>query len=107
MAFPAAARVGGLALVVRTAYLLLMLLADLLLEDYDTSAEYSSRICSLDRANSFSRGASAWQQLIVWDSVFFMDLSCHGYRYEQQYAFFPLLPGWCRDLPVWLRSVVR
>lgn len=33
-----------------------------------------------------------------WDSVYFLRIALHGYQYEQQHAFFPLLPCVLRGL---------
>lgn len=97
------------ALSVRVLALVLMLLADWLLEDYDTSAEFFPDICTDSAATSRSAGhhssfggyastvrkllTAPFQRLVLWDTVFFMDISCNGYSFEQQYAFFPMLPG--------------
>lgn len=77
------------------------------LQDYDTSAPLGARACvahavnatppiappgqTLDHSN-LTQQSWTWR-LVVWDSVFYTDIACNGYRYEQQYAFFPLLPG--------------
>lgn len=34
--------------------------------------------------------------LLHWDSVYFQHVASHGYVYEQEFAFGPLLPGLCR-----------
>ena len=90
------------ALAVRVLSLCLLLVADLLFDDYDTSAAFFPHICQSNSAavhrgtlgqSSTPQQANPFQRLVLWDSVFFMDISCNGYSYEQQYAFFPLLPG--------------
>lgn len=89
------------ALAVRLLSLLAMLIADQLFEDYDTSAAFFPHIChspaasnTLSPSNSGTRAPpDPFQRLVLWDSVFFMDISCNGYSYEQQYAFFPFVPG--------------
>ncbi|KAF5834375.1 hypothetical protein DUNSADRAFT_8998 [Dunaliella salina] len=97
------------ALVVRLLVLGFMLLADWALLDYDTSAEFFPHICTLPNTDSSSSSSSnnylrklftsPFQRLVLWDSVFFIDISCNGYSFEQQYAFFPLLPALLRLVP--------
>lgn len=88
-ALSATARAVLTALAVRGLSLGLVLLAAGCLQDYDTSAELSP--CGA--GHRVPRAAAPFHRLVVWDSVFFADISCNGYSYEQQYAFFPLLPG--------------
>ncbi|KAL3497988.1 hypothetical protein ACH5RR_040720 [Cinchona calisaya] len=64
---------------------------------YDTSASISPTCLSPSNANSdspvlFPRVASALENSIVWDGVYFVRIAQCGYEYEQSYAFFPLLP---------------
>lgn len=110
-------RVLLLACAAQTCKLALLLLAGALLPDYDTSASLRPFSCFPESAQQVSQQGSRspstqhaadstgraghalphWSQpawsLVVWDSVFYADIACGGYRFEQQYAFFPLLPG--------------
>ncbi|KAM7469543.1 hypothetical protein LguiA_007726 [Lonicera macranthoides] len=75
-----------------------------LLSPYDTSASLNPNNCisssSSNNGNSrhginirFPRIASAIEESIVWDGVYFVRIAeCGGYEYEQSYAFLPLLP---------------
>ena len=104
------------ALAIRLLALVVLLLSDWALEDYDTSVEFTSRVCApgaagqptpsshtLSEATGNNSGTAIpsrtrqllapFQRLVVWDTVFFLDISWHGYSHEQQYAFFPLFPG--------------
>ncbi|KAM7473915.1 hypothetical protein LguiB_021158 [Lonicera macranthoides] len=75
-----------------------------LLSPYDTSASLNPNNCiSSSSSNNgssshginirFPRIASAIEENIVWDGVYFVRIAeCGGYEYEQSYAFLPLLP---------------
>ncbi len=82
------ARVFGLALAAQAAKVALLVAAGRGLPDYDTSAS-SSGWATCPGSDPTAPG---WG-LVVWDSVHFARIACRGYEYEQQYAFFPLLPG--------------
>jgi hypothetical protein len=86
------ARVLAAAAIAKLAALCLLLGFGVLLPDYDTSASLSYRICSASSSNG-PRDSFWWRAAIVWDSVFMTDIACNGYSFDQQYAFFPLLPG--------------
>ncbi|PNG99137.1 hypothetical protein TSOC_015092, partial [Tetrabaena socialis] len=97
-------RLALLALAVRAALLLAATALDALIPDYDTSKHitpYDIPPSSYGTAPAAPYGAhgAALQQAqaplagwLVWDSVFFADISARGYVYEQYYAFFPVLP---------------
>jgi phosphatidylinositol glycan class V len=85
-------RVLAAAALVKLLALCLLLGFGLLLSDYDTSASLSYRICRA-RSSTPLRNSFWWRATIVWDSVFMTDIACNGYSFDQQYAFFPLLPG--------------
>lgn len=85
----------------RILVLLLVALFKSMLPDFDRSA--SLRVpCSHDQPPrlvttlvsepSWPRAASALESLAVWDAVHFLQISECGHEYENQHAFFPLLP---------------
>lgn len=98
-------RAGLLAAGVRAAYLALASVLGLILSDYDSSASLSMHTCMPAPGNDQHQYGTSMRPVraehgiwdwVVWDSVFFLDIACAGYQYEQQYAFFPLFPGeWC------------
>ncbi|PSR90250.1 GPI mannosyltransferase [Actinidia chinensis var. chinensis] len=67
-----------------------------LLNPYDTSAAINPSCLSSSSSNSpsvlFPRIASAIEDTVVWDGVYFVRIAQCGYEYEQSYAFFPLFP---------------
>lgn len=70
-----------------------------LFSPYDTSASINPSCLSLSSKSQpaeptilFPRIASAIEESIVWDSVYFVRIAQCGYEYEQTYAFLPLLP---------------
>lgn len=75
--------VALLTLIVRLCHLGLLYLFDAFFSDYDSSVllHYGQ-----------STDARPLDGLMVWDSVFFSQISEGGYEYEQFYAFFPLFP---------------
>ncbi|XP_021771956.1 GPI mannosyltransferase 2-like isoform X2 [Chenopodium quinoa] len=81
----------------RILLLTLIILWRSLLSPYDTSASINPN-CLSDSSRStkppilFPSIASAIEESIVWDSVFFVRIAECGYEYEQSYAFFPLFP---------------
>ena len=76
-------RVALLTLVFRLCHLGLFVLFDSLFSDYDSSVLLHSNQSTVKRP---------MEGLMVWDSVFFSQISRTGYDYEQFYAFFPLFP---------------
>ncbi|CAI9106780.1 OLC1v1005999C1 [Oldenlandia corymbosa var. corymbosa] len=77
----------------------LILLWRSLLSPYDTSASINPPCLSVGDGDDvvspnplFPGVASALEDSIVWDSVYFVRIAQCGYEYEQSYAFFPLLP---------------
>jgi phosphatidylinositol glycan class V len=69
-----------------------------LLAPYDTSAPLNpTSLCLTHRHDPnvpilFPSIASAIENGVVWDSVYFVRIAQCGYEYEQSYAFLPLLP---------------
>ncbi|GFZ18237.1 transferases, transferring hexosyl groups [Actinidia rufa] len=67
-----------------------------LLNPYDTSAAINPSCLSSSSSKSpsvlFPRIASAIEDTVVWDGVYFVRIAQCGYEYEQSYAFFPLFP---------------
>ncbi|KAJ9526814.1 hypothetical protein QJQ45_017443, partial [Haematococcus lacustris] len=84
-------RILGLSFAIRLFALSALLLASLL-PDYDTSSQHLHEACGLT-------GDKWLWRVLTWDSVFYTDLACNGYQFEQQYAFFPLLPALLRAAP--------
>lgn len=84
------------AVVSRLILISLILLWRSLLSPYDTSASINPSCLSGSDSGSasvyFPRLASAIEDSIVWDSVYFVRIAQCGYEYEQTYAFLPLLP---------------
>lgn len=91
-------RVLALALVTRVAVLAAATMLDAWLPDYDSSSPLNHRTCfdsySIVLSNTYAPAEPCgWhKRLVVWDSVFFMQIAKCGYEYEQFHAFFPLLP---------------
>ncbi|XP_062172261.1 uncharacterized protein LOC133877846 isoform X2 [Alnus glutinosa] len=91
-------------LVLRSAILSRLLLVALtliwrtLLSPYDTSAPLNPTCLTHHRSQDlnppilFPSLASAIENGVVWDSVYFLRIAQCGYEYEQSYAFLPLLP---------------
>lgn len=91
-------------LVLRSAILSRLLLLALtliwrtLLAPYDTSAPLNPSCLTHHHRRDpnapilFPSLASAIENGVVWDSVFFLRICQCGYEYEQSYAFLPLLP---------------
>jgi hypothetical protein len=87
-------RLVSVAIVVRAAYLAVILLLARYLDDYDTSTTLLSESCH----DNWPEVVAKQQQqfpLVVWDSVFLHRIAVCGYEYEQYFAFFPGLPGEC------------
>ncbi|KAH7861293.1 hypothetical protein Vadar_024254 [Vaccinium darrowii] len=82
----------------RLLLLTLIILWRSVLKPYDTSASINPTCLSSSSSSQnsasilFPRIASAIEESIVWDSVYFTRIAQCGYEYEQSYAFFPLLP---------------
>lgn len=72
----------------RLLVLLLGTAARLLIPSYDTSS--SIREPSLAADQFLARALSAFAN---WDSVFYLGIAERGYEFEQEHAFFPLLPA--------------
>lgn len=98
------------AVISRLVLISLIVLWRSLLSPYDTSASINpsclsnttSIISLFSGSNSYSKSdsppillprlASAIEDSIVWDSVYFVRIAECGYEYEQTYAFLPLIP---------------
>ena len=91
-------KVLALALATRVAVLAAATTLDAWLPDYDSSSPLTHRTCSdnsfitLDYTHAPAEPRGWHKRLVVWDSVFFMQIAKCGYEYEQFHAFFPLLP---------------
>lgn len=81
----------------RILLLTLIILWRSMFSPYDTSASINPSCLAVssespDSAIRFPWIASAIEESIVWDSVYFVRIAQCGYEYEQTYAFLPLLP---------------
>lgn len=79
----------------RLLVLTLTIIWRILVSPYDTSAPLNPPCLSTPNNTPplpQSRFASAIENGIVWDSVYFVRIAQCGYEYEQSYAFLPLLP---------------
>ena len=81
-------------LVLRALFFALGLISHGLLPDYDTSVIINYPV--VNSTNS-SKGVCYWAQNVAitwdrWDAVHFVDIAIHGYRFEHNFAFYPLLP---------------
>lgn len=83
-----------------------------ILVDYDTSVEHHS--CHPNNTNqSHHKQLFPIDRIILsllggfskWDAVYFLDIAEHGYKYEQNMAFFPLLPLSIHTLGLTLRPL--
>jgi hypothetical protein len=78
----------------RAAYIVLALLSDRWLSDYDTSSRLTSSSCSSTWPLQLADAPHKQRQpLLVWDFLFMHRIAACGYEYEQFYAFFPAVPG--------------
>jgi hypothetical protein len=91
-------------LIVRASFFILSCFSHFILQDYDTSTELnydlptdqnSSSFCRIDNCEWTRALAKTWDR---WDSVHFADIATLGYRFEQNFAFYPLLPTTMRAL---------
>ncbi|XP_023874881.1 uncharacterized protein LOC111987393 isoform X2 [Quercus suber] len=88
------------AILSRLLLLTLILIWRSLLTPYDTSAPLNPSCLKIAKDQNsdsaavlFPKLASAIENGIVWDSVYFVrSAQCAAYEYEQSYAFLPLLP---------------
>ncbi|CAL0312173.1 unnamed protein product [Lupinus luteus] len=79
----------------RLIVLTLTIIYRILVSPYDTSAPINPPCLTPNNNNTlppFPRVASAIENGVVWDSVYFIRIAQCGYEYEQFYAFLPLLP---------------
>lgn len=65
--------------------------------DYDTSEEHLACSVSSDQNSAQNNTVNLIVSSMLggfskWDSVYFLDIATHGYRFEQNMAFFPLFP---------------
>ncbi|XP_050219839.1 uncharacterized protein LOC126670207 isoform X2 [Mercurialis annua] len=95
-------RVLKSAIASRFLLLALILLWRSLLHPYDTSSPLNPKCLSSNSTTNhhykdhqsiqFPQIASAIEDSIVWDSIYFVRIAECSYEYEQSYAFLPLLP---------------
>ena len=80
---------------VRALFFLAALFSHISFVDYDTSTALNYGPPT--NSSSCYRDDCSWPRFLVmtwdrWDSVHFVDIAIFGYRYEQNFAFYPLLP---------------
>ncbi|KAJ2296853.1 ER membrane glycoprotein subunit of the GPI transamidase complex-like protein [Coemansia sp. RSA 2706] len=79
----------------RLASLALALASRAIVGDYDASAQ----VVLAGTASLPAQAARALAQVVLrWDSFYFVHIAGSGYTYEQEHAFFPLLPAMMRLL---------
>ncbi|XP_028408564.1 GPI mannosyltransferase 2-like [Dendronephthya gigantea] len=104
-------KVVKIALISRILSLVFQGVSNNLLVDYDTSVEHRS--CHPNNTYQSPHKLSTMDQIISstlgglskWDAVYFLDIAQYGYKYEQNMAFFPLLPLSVHTLGVTLRPL--
>lgn len=74
-------QIYSFAVITRVITISLALLTYYFLSSYDSSAEIQTR-SSHNLLNAFLR----------WDALYFLHIAEHGYVYEQETAFFPVMP---------------
>ncbi len=74
----------------RTFLWIFAMVANILIKDYDSSSQVNATTLpqnSLDKLIELLFG-----QFSHWDAVYFLRIAQYGYEYEQNHAFFPMLP---------------
>ena len=86
------------AVVLRFAVTISIIVADLLVPDYDTSTEIIDSAAGppISALDEFVR--RALRGFSHWDAVYLTHIAQHGYTFEQFQAFFPCLPLAMRGL---------
>ena len=82
----------------RTSVFIFSYIADRVLIDYDSSAIGLNEIDSVNTAGS---------HLVKWDGVHFLSIASEGYKFENQYAFFPGLPYGIRYCAIFLMKLLN
>jgi len=91
------ADVLSLAITTRIAVIAIAVLANVLIPDYDTSADISLH-CNGNARVADKLACQVMGTFVRFDAVYFIEISENLYRYEQQMAFFPGLPMLMRTL---------
>lgn len=81
-------KVYSVAIASRLITIALAIVSYLFTGSYDSSAEIQLETSSHHVLNVFLR----------WDALYFLHIAEHGYVYEQETAFFPLMPLLAREL---------
>ena len=89
--------------VVKAAILSRILIICIIIISSFIANEYDISTTVLDQFGVCSTGWNkivlrALRPLVRWDAIYYLDITEHGYRYEQQFAFFPGLPYLIRYL---------
>eukprot|EP00884_Botryococcus_braunii_P021872 jgi/Botrbrau1/8369/Bobra.0046s0029.1 len=82
-------RIFILASGIRLTYTFVVLILSYIFNPYDTSSTIARSVCG----PLFEDRESTIPSLHVWDTVFFASIATCGYEFEQNIAFFPVLPG--------------
>jgi phosphatidylinositol glycan class V len=83
----------------RVTLLLLAVVLDAVVDDYDRSATHlPAASCHAAAAAAPEGWCAGVERVAVWDSVYVLRIAQCGYEFEQSHAFFPLLPFLMRAL---------
>ena len=92
------ATIFAVSICTRISVFILSYIADRVLIDYDSSAIGLNEIDSVNTAGS---------HLVKWDGVHFLSIASEGYKFENQYAFFPGLPYGIRYCAIFLMKLLN
>jgi hypothetical protein len=90
--------VSRYALLSRLVVLCLAIISSKLAGDYDISSPYIYKEDESCRTGASQLALYLTAPFLKWDAVYNFDISENGYRYDQQFAFFPAYPLLCNVL---------